>query len=154
MMVFLLRERFPSILILWCVNGGLIHLRRGTALIDLIKEEMRIYGFPKIQRSSIPLRPILTSINHCSYKIAKFFIPFLTPISTSSFVIKDSVSFVQERLNSDINSHGVVIASFDVTSLFTNIPVDETIEIIKYLPTACVWKALIAHSSSNFYLLL
>ena len=49
-----------------------------------------LYGLPKIHKSSIPLRPILSSINHYSYKIAKFFIPFLTPISTSSFVIKDS----------------------------------------------------------------
>ena len=90
-----------------------------------------LYGLPKIHKSSIPLRPILSSINHYSYKIAKFFIPFLTPISTSSFVIKDSFSFVQELLNSDINSdYSVVMASFDVTSLFTNIPIDETIEII------------------------
>ena len=89
-----------------------------------------LYGLPKIHKFSIPLRPILSSINHYSYKIAKFFIPFLTPISTSSLVIKDSFSFVQELLNSDINSDSVVMASFDVTSLFTNIPVDETIEII------------------------
>ena len=89
-----------------------------------------LYGLPKIHKSSIPLKPILSSINHYSYKIAKFFIPFLTPISTSSLIIKDSFSFVQELLNSDINSDNVVMASFDVTSLFTKIPVGETIEII------------------------
>ena len=33
-------------------------------------------------------------------------------------------------MNTDINSDNVVMASFDVTSLFTNIPVGETIEII------------------------
>ena len=33
-------------------------------------------------------------------------------------------------MNSDIKLGSVVMASFDVTSLFTNIPVDETIEII------------------------
>ena len=53
-----------------------------------------------------------------------------TPVSTNPLVIKDSLSFVQELLNSDINSDSVVMASFDVTSLFTNIPVGETIEII------------------------
>ena len=47
----------------------------------------------------------------------------------SSFVIKDSFSFVQELSNSDINTDNVVRASFDVVSLFTIIPV-ETIEII------------------------
>ena len=50
------------------------------------------------------------------------------------FHLKRLVTKFQELLNSDINLDSVVIASFDVTSLFTNIPVDETIEIIsKYL---------------------
>ena len=48
----------------------------------------------------------------------------------SSFVIKDSFSFVQELLNADVNTNNVFMASFDVASLFTNIPVDETIDII------------------------
>ena len=67
---------------------------------------------------------------HYSYKISKFFIPFLTPISMNSFIIKDSFSFVQELLKSDINTDNVFMASFDIASLFTNIPIDETIEII------------------------
>ena len=45
-------------------------------------------------------------------------------------MITDSFSFVQELLNSDIDSSNVVMASFDVTSLFTNILVNETIDII------------------------
>ncbi|XP_046863266.1 uncharacterized protein LOC124457010 [Xenia sp. Carnegie-2017] len=89
-----------------------------------------LYGLPKIHKSSIPLRPILSSIDHYSYKLAKFFIPLLTPISANSHVIKDSFSFVQDLLQSDINANNVVMASFDVKSLFTNIPVDETIAII------------------------
>ena len=89
-----------------------------------------LYGLPKIHKSIIPLRPILSSVNHYSYKLAKFFIPLLTPLTTSSLIITDSFSFVQELLNSDIDSSNVVMASFDVTSLFTNIPVNETIDII------------------------
>ena len=49
-----------------------------------------LYGLPKIRKLSIPVRLILSSVNHYSYRIAKFFIPFLTPISTSSLVLKDS----------------------------------------------------------------
>ena len=120
---------------------GLTHIRRGTASTLRLNKYTTPdfknlgtlslkYWLPKIHKLSIPLRPILSSVNHYSYRIAKFFTPFLTPISTSSLVIKDSFSFVQELLSIDINSDGVVMASFDVTSLFTNIPVDETIEII------------------------
>jgi hypothetical protein len=45
-------------------------------------------------------------------------------------MIKDSFSFVQELLSLNLDSNNVVMASFDVTSLFTNIPLDETIDII------------------------
>ena len=88
-----------------------------------------LYGLPKIHKP-IPFRPILSCINHYSYKIVKFFIPFLIPISMNSFIIKDSFSFVQELLNIDTNTDNVFMASFDIASLFTNISVDETIEII------------------------
>ena len=74
-----------------------------------------LYGLPKIHKSTIPLRPILSSVNHYSYKLAKFLIPLLTPLTTSSLIITDSFSFVQELLNSDIDSSNVVMAS----SLFT-----------------------------------
>ena len=89
-----------------------------------------LYGLPKIHKSTIPLGPILSSVNHYSYKLAKFFISFFIPISINSLMIKDSFSFVQELLNSDIDSSKVAMASFDVTPLFTNISLDETIDII------------------------
>ena len=78
----------------------------------------------------MPLRPILSSVNHYSYKLAKFFVPLLTPFTISPFIISDSFSFVQELLNSDIDTKNVFMASFDVVSLFTNIPVNETTGII------------------------
>ena len=70
------------------------------------------------------------SSDHYSYKLAKFFILLLTSLTTSPFIICDSFSFVQEHLNSNIDSRNVFMASFDVASLFTNISVNETIGII------------------------
>ena len=71
----------------------------------------------------------------------------------NSFILKDSFSFVQELLNIDINTDNVFMASFDIASLFTNIPVDETIEIISnHLFAHCMYiEALTAGSSPNFY---
>ena len=66
-----------------------------------------LYGLSKIHKSTIPLRPILSSVNHYTYKLAKFFILLLTPFTTSSLIITDSFSFVQELLNSDIDSSNV-----------------------------------------------
>jgi hypothetical protein len=87
-----------------------------------------LYGLPKVHKNNIPLRPMLSCIDNYSYKVAKFFIPLLNPISSRAYMVKDSFSFVQELLS--LNSSNVVMTSFDVTSLFTSIPLDETIDII------------------------
>lgn len=44
-------------------------------------------------------------------------------------------------MSTDINVFNVIIASFDIASLFTNIPVDETIEMIS---NSTFFKVLIA----------
>ena len=45
-------------------------------------------------------------------------------------MISDSFSFVNELLNLNINSYDFIKVSFDIKSLFTNIPLDKTITII------------------------
>ena len=42
----------------------------------------------------------------------------------------DDSFFVQELLNLKFDSNHLIMASFDITSLLTNIPVDETIDIV------------------------
>ena len=70
-----------------------------------------------------PFRPILSVIGTPTYKLSNFFAPLLTPLTLNEYTIKDSFSFAEELLNYDSN---LVMASFDVESLFTNIPLQET----------------------------
>ena len=91
-----------------------------------------LYGLCKVHKdippgdTCPPFRPILSAIGTVSYNLAKFLVPILEPITTNQFVCKDSFSFAAEvrQQNPDL-----FMASFDVNSLFTNIPLDETIEI-------------------------
>ena len=62
--------------------------------------------------------------------MAKFLVPNLTNISLNEFTVKDSFTFAKEIGNMDAS--GMYMASFDVKSLFTNIPLKETIDIILY----------------------
>ena len=87
-----------------------------------------LYGLPKVHKIGVPLRPILSAIGTSGYNIAKFLLPFLKPITTNIYTVQDSFSFVQEITNVK-NSNSLFMASFDIKSLFTNIPLDETIEI-------------------------
>ena len=89
-----------------------------------------MYGLPKVHKPNFPLRPIISAIGTHSYKLAKFLVPLLRPFSTNTFTINDTFTFVKELRELNINTNDVIMASFDVKSLFTNIPLDETINII------------------------
>ena len=91
-----------------------------------------LYGLCKVHKSipngssCPPFRPILSAIGTVSYNLAKFLVPILEPLTKNQYVCKDSFSFAADvrEQNPDL-----YMASFDVDSLFTNIPLDETIEI-------------------------
>ena len=87
-----------------------------------------LYGLPKAHKSDCPARPILSAIRTYNYKVAKFFVPILQPYTSNEFTVKDSFSFVSE-ITSFTGSDRFVMASFDVSSLFTNIPLNETIDL-------------------------
>ena len=88
-----------------------------------------LYGLPKIHKPNLPIRPILSAIGTLNYKISKFFIPILKSLTLNDFTILDTFSFVQTILNVP-DADNYIMASFDVTSLFTNVPLNETINII------------------------
>ena len=89
-----------------------------------------LYGLPKMHKLNTPLRPILSSINSHFHNIAKYLVSLFCPFSTSQYSINDSFSFLQELHSLDLNTDNVFMASFDITYLFTNIPLDKTIDII------------------------
>lgn len=51
--------------------------------------------------------------------LSKFLIPFIEPITTNEYTVKDSFSFAKEVVNFDSK---LFMSSLDITSLFTNIP--------------------------------
>ena len=91
-----------------------------------------MYGLCKVHKgvtdgSTVPpFRPILSAIRTCTYSLAKFFVPILKEFTTNEHTIKDSFTFAEEIANQNAEHYMV---SFDVESLFTNIPLDETIDI-------------------------
>ena len=93
-----------------------------------------IHYRPKIHKPGLPLRPILASYRTPNYKLAKFLVPLLEPLTLNQYTLSSSEEFKSRILPQDTD---LFMASFDVESLFTNIPVKETISIIinKLFPT-------------------
>ena len=91
-----------------------------------------LYGLCKVHKGikpgdeSPPFRPILSAINTPSYKIAKYLVPLLSSLTKNKFVSKDSFEFAKNVRNQNPD---LFMASFDIDSLFTNVPIDETIDI-------------------------
>ena len=96
-------------------------------------QPVRLYGLPKLHKvkdphSTLPpLRPIVSSIGTYNYNLAKYLCSLLKPHISSEFCATDTFSFVKEIQDADFSD--MFMVSYDVTSLFTNIPVSETIDL-------------------------
>ena len=91
-----------------------------------------LYGLPKIHKpdfnTKFQLRPIFAAYNTASFALSKFLVPILSSLTTNSYTLDCSSSFVKEIVTIP-NAKNYTMASFDVTNLFTNVPLNETIEI-------------------------
>ena len=89
-----------------------------------------LYGSCKVHKpisgKCPPFRPILSAIGTCTYNLAKFFVPLLKDFTVNNYTVSDTFSFAEDIRKQNPNLY---MTSFDVDSLFTNIPLDETIQI-------------------------
>ena len=90
----------------------------------------RLYGLPKTHKKDVPLRPVLSAIGTFNYGLAKSLTPILSTIIEKHNMIRDSFSFVKELLALPKSMSQYKMVSFDIASLYTNVPLDETIDII------------------------
>ena len=74
------------------------------------------------------MRPILSATSTYNYALAKWLDSKLKPLSLNQHTITDIFYFVNEVQDLRIST-GNTLVSYDVSSLFTNVPLNETIEI-------------------------
>ena len=88
------------------------------------------YGSPKVHKPVInncpQFHPILSTIGTPTYKLAKFLIPIFNSYFLYEFSARDSFSFA-DKVSSFCPDH--FVASLDIESLFTKIPLNEVIDI-------------------------
>ena len=89
----------------------------------------KLYGTCKVHKDKFPVRPIVSMINTSEYNLAKYMDSIIKPGIPSTFSITSNSEFLQRLKNINQKSDDYCI-SFDIVSLFTNIPLDETISTI------------------------
>ena len=90
----------------------------------------RLYGLPKIHKTNVPLRPIVSAIGSPTYDLAKHLTSLLQPYTgqTETYV-KDSTHFIRKIKNLVLEENDRLV-SFDVVSLFTKVPLNDAMEYI------------------------
>jgi len=90
----------------------------------------KAYGLPKIHKENAPLRVIISSINTALYPLGKFLNGILSDGITSTKYHARNGFELCDALSGKIIPIGCRLVSFDVTSLFTNIPIELAIDSI------------------------
>ena len=103
----------------------------------------KFYGTAKIHKvprngniDQLPIRPIVSNLNTATYQLAKHLSKILSPLRESEYTIKSTRHFMEIIKRKKV-PEGFQMLSFDVNSLFLNVPLETTIDIIleEYTPT-------------------
>ena len=91
----------------------------------------KYYGLPKVHKKDVPLRPIISSRGAATYESAKELAIILKPlVGKSPHHVHNTQDFIHSIKDIKIQDHQCMM-SYDVHSLFTSIPIDPAISIIR-----------------------
>ena len=93
----------------------------------------KFYGLPKIHKPDTPPRPIVSSCGSVTYGVAKELAKILKPlVGKSPHHITCIQDFVEQARQIKLEP-GECLSSYDVSALFTSVPIDPALNIIKDL---------------------
>ena len=88
----------------------------------------KFYGTAKLHKISINddvdkllIRPIISNIGTPTYQLAKHLAKILSPLANSEYIVTSTKDFIEKIKNVKVPD-GHQLISFDVKSLFTNMP--------------------------------
>ena len=84
----------------------------------------------EINKENLKFRPIIDLTETYSYNAAQVILQYLKPLCKNEFTINDTQSFSADIKNIPPLQEDEEDVSYDVESLFTNIPINETIDYI------------------------
>ena len=94
---------------------------------------LKFYGLPKIHKLDTLLRPIVSSTGSVTYGVAKELDKILKPlVGKSVYHIKSTQDFVEQVRHITL-APGECLSSYDVSALFTSVPIDPALKVIKGL---------------------
>ncbi len=99
-------------------------------LLHTSAEPPKFYGLPKIHKSDMPLRPIVSSRGSITYNTAKFVADIIKPLMGKTPHHLHNSQDLISKLKNVVVSETEEMVSYDVTALFTSVPVNDSLTII------------------------
>ena len=104
-----------------------------SSLYDKLRSSARhlplLYGLPKVHKSEVPLRPIVSFLHSPTYPLSKHLATILSPlVGNSPSHVQNSKAFT-EFIKPRVLPSDKLFISFDVVSHFTDVPVHLAIEV-------------------------
>jgi hypothetical protein len=93
-------------------------------------------GFPKFTNITTTCHRSDLLLTHATgtphYNVGKFLAKLLNPLAQNEYTLRDSFHAVSEikSIPKELITEGYRLVSFDVVSLFTNVPLTKTVKII------------------------
>ena len=119
------------------LSEKLLTLKRGEYLSDAVcnkirplhKQPPRINGLLKIHKADVPLRPIVSCLNTFAYDLSSCLANILSSLTgNSEHTVTNSARFVS-IVSNETTLDNEIMVSFDVESLFTNVPIDAAVQV-------------------------
>ena len=82
-----------------------------------------------MHKESTHLRPVVSMIRTAEYNPAKYLVKIINDAMPTTYMLNTAGSFVNQISSFDFQPSRVLV-SYDVVYLFTNIPLNETIDIV------------------------
>lgn len=113
------------------LTDGTINKRLADFLRPVNPRIPVIYTLPKVHKDlrHPPGWPIVSGTNSIFQALAQLLVSLLWPYAVN-LLIKDTTDFLKRLEHSNINLTDCLLTTWDVSSLYTNIPTDAGIEVV------------------------
>ena len=103
-----------------------------------ISPAARFYGLPKIHKNEMPVHPIVSACGTATYNTAKLINKFLQITVARHHPLLKTVQISSRKIKHlSINPEEETLVSFDVSTLFTSMPLPVTLQVINSKISTC-----------------